>query len=52
VREDDQFRAQFTLRNTTAKPMKVEVSARATLLELKPQTVDIPPARRAKWPGR
>lgn len=42
VREDDQFRAQITLRNTTQKPMKVEVAPRATLLDLKPQTVDIP----------
>ncbi|MET1116992.1 MAG: alpha-2-macroglobulin family protein, partial [Comamonas sp.] len=32
VREDDQFRAQVTLRNTTAKAMKVEVAPRATLL--------------------
>ncbi|MDP9897768.1 alpha-2-macroglobulin family protein [Variovorax ginsengisoli] len=42
VREDDQFRAQITLRNTTQKPMKVEASPRATLLALTPQTVDIP----------
>ncbi|WP_295536858.1 MG2 domain-containing protein [uncultured Pseudacidovorax sp.] len=42
VREDDQYRAQFTLRNTTAKPMKVEVAPRATLLTLEPRTVDIP----------
>ncbi len=51
VREDDQFRAQFTLRNTTAKPMKVEVAPRATLLDLKPQTVDIPggEARELAW---
>jgi uncharacterized protein YfaS (alpha-2-macroglobulin family) len=51
VREGDQFRAQFTLRNTTKQAMKVEVTPRATLLELKPQTVEIPAARRAKWPG-
>jgi hypothetical protein len=51
VREDDQFRAQFTLRNTTQKPMKVEVSPRATLLDLKPQQVDIPAgeAREVAW---
>lgn len=51
VREDDQFRAMITVRNTTQKPMKVEVAPRATLLELKPQTVDIPAgeAREATW---
>ncbi|OYY36702.1 MAG: alpha-2-macroglobulin [Polaromonas sp. 39-63-25] len=51
VREDDQFRAQLTLRNTTQAAMKVEVSPRATLLELKPQTVDIPAgeAREVAW---
>ncbi len=51
VREDDQFRAQITLRNTTKAAMKVEVSPRATLLDLKPQTVDIPAgeARDVAW---
>ena len=51
VREDDQFRAQLTLRNTTQKPMKVEVAPRATLLQLDPQTVDIPAgeAREVAW---
>ncbi|MGB4116012.1 MAG: MG2 domain-containing protein [Polaromonas sp.] len=51
VREDDQFRAQITLRNTTKAAMKVEVSPRATLLELKPQLVDIPAgeAREVAW---
>lgn len=51
VREDDQFRAQITLRNTTAKAMKVEVAPRATLLTLQPQTIDIPPneAREVAW---
>ncbi len=51
VREDDQFRAQITLRNTTKVAMKVEVAPRATLLELKPQTVDIPAgeAREVAW---
>jgi hypothetical protein len=51
VREDDQFRAQLTLRNTTGKAMKVEVAPRATLLQLDKQTVDIPPgeAREVAW---
>ncbi|MBT2323164.1 alpha-2-macroglobulin [Variovorax paradoxus] len=51
VREDDQFRAQITLRNTTQKPMKVEASPRATLLKMEPQTVDIPAgeARELAW---
>ncbi|MBD9392052.1 MG2 domain-containing protein [Acidovorax sp. ACV01] len=51
VREDDQFRAQITLRNTTKTAMKVEVAPRATLLDLKPQTIDIPPeeAREVAW---
>lgn len=51
VREDDQFRAQITLRNTTQKAMKVEAAPRATLLKLEPQTVDIPPgeARELAW---
>ena len=41
VRESDQYRAQFTLRNTTKKEMKVEVTPKASQLELKPQTVTI-----------
>ncbi|HEY1229011.1 MAG TPA: alpha-2-macroglobulin family protein, partial [Ramlibacter sp.] len=51
VREDDEFRAQVTLRNTTAKAMKVEAAPRATLLTLAPQTVDIPAgeAREVAW---
>ncbi len=51
VREDDQFRAQVTLRNTSAKAMKVQVTPRATLLELAQQTVDIPAgeAREMAW---
>ncbi len=51
VREDDQFRAQITLRNTTQKAMKVEATPRATLLTLQPQTVDIPAgeAREVAW---
>jgi uncharacterized protein YfaS (alpha-2-macroglobulin family) len=42
VREDDAFRAQFTLRNTTKARMKVALTPRATLLDLPPKTVDIP----------
>ena len=51
VREGDQFRAQLTLRNTTAKAMKVEVRPQATSLELPPRTVDIPAgeAREVHW---
>ncbi|MDB5964144.1 MAG: alpha-2-macroglobulin [Polaromonas sp.] len=51
VREDDQFRAQITVRNTTKAAMKVDVTPRATLLDLKPQTVDIPAgeAREVAW---
>ncbi|MBP7566381.1 MAG: alpha-2-macroglobulin, partial [Burkholderiaceae bacterium] len=51
VREDDAFRAQFTLRNTTSRAMKVEVAPRATLLQLPPRTVDIPAgeAREVTW---
>ncbi len=51
VREEDQFRAQVTLRNTTQKAMKVEATPRATLLTLEPQTVDIPAgeAREVAW---
>ncbi len=51
VREGDEFRAMLTLRNTTARPMQVELAPRATLLELQPQTIDIPAgeAREAHW---
>ena len=51
VREDDQFRAQFTVRNTTKQAMQVLVTPRATLLELAPQTLDIPAgeAREVAW---
>ncbi|KQP17650.1 alpha-2-macroglobulin [Pseudorhodoferax sp. Leaf267] len=51
VREDDKFRAQLTLRNTTTKAMKVDVAPRATLLTLPAQTVDIPAgeAREVVW---
>jgi hypothetical protein len=51
VREDDQYRAQLTLRNTTRQAMKVVVTPRATLLDLPAQTVDIPAgdAREVSW---
>ncbi len=51
VREGDQFRAQLTLRNTTAQPMKVEVTPRAAPLALAAQTIDIPAgeARDVHW---
>ena len=51
VREGDQFRAQITVRNTTKQAMKVAITSRATLLNLKPQTVDIPAgdAREVAW---
>jgi len=51
VREDDQFRAQLTLRNTTKQAMKVELTPRATLLDLPTQTVEIPAgdAREVAW---
>jgi uncharacterized protein YfaS (alpha-2-macroglobulin family) len=51
VREDDQFRAQITLRNTTQKTMKVQATPRATLLALESQTLDIPAgeSREVAW---
>lgn len=51
VREDDQFRAQVTLRNTTKATMLVDVTPRATLIDLKPQTLEIPAgqAREVAW---
>lgn len=45
VREDDKYRAMFTLRNTTQRAMTVEATARATLVDaqaLPAQTVDLP----------
>ena len=39
VREGDLFRAQFTLRNTTDKPMQLAVKARATGLNVPAQSV-------------
>ena len=51
VREGDRFVAQFSLRNTTQKPMKVAVTARATLLETPAQTLEIPAGetREVSW---
>ncbi|CAG9175071.1 alpha-2-macroglobulin family protein [Cupriavidus pampae] len=54
VREDDRYRAMFTLRNTTQRAMTVEATARATLVDtqtLPPQTVQLPPgeAREIGW---
>jgi uncharacterized protein YfaS (alpha-2-macroglobulin family) len=51
VRDDDEFRAQLTVRNGTGKPMKVEVAPRATGLALQPQVVDLPAgeAREVAW---
>jgi uncharacterized protein YfaS (alpha-2-macroglobulin family) len=41
VREGDHFRAQITLRNTTPKAMKLQVTPRVPLLALAPQTVEL-----------
>lgn len=54
VREDDKYRAMFTLRNTTQRAMTVEATARATLVEaqaLPAQTVQVPAgeAREIGW---
>lgn len=51
VREDDRYRAQLTLRNTTQQAMKVVVTPRASLLDLPAQNVDIPAgdAREVSW---
>lgn len=42
VRDDDSYRAQLTLRNTTGQAMKVEVTPRAAPLALDKQTVELP----------
>jgi alpha-2-macroglobulin len=42
VREGDVFDAQITVRNTTAKAMTVQVTPRATLLELGALTQEVP----------
>jgi len=51
VREGDRFRAQFTVRNTTARAMKVVVTPSASGLTLDSQTVDVAPgsAREVAW---
>lgn len=55
VREDDRYRAMFTLRNTTKRAMTVQVSARGTLIGneagLPAQTVQLPAgeAREIGW---
>ena len=51
VRENDQYRAQITLRNTTKQAMKVRVTPRATLLNVPVQTIDVPAgqAREVAW---
>ncbi|OUL84744.1 alpha-2-macroglobulin family protein [Paraburkholderia hospita] len=51
VREGDQFRAQFTLRNTTTRAMKVVVTPNVPGLSLQTQTVDIAAdsAREVAW---
>ncbi|CAN7621278.1 MG2 domain-containing protein [Trinickia sp. LjRoot230] len=51
VREGDQFRAQFTLRNTTTRAMKVVVTPDVPGLSLPPQTVQIVPdsAQEVAW---
>jgi uncharacterized protein YfaS (alpha-2-macroglobulin family) len=43
VREGDRFRGQFTLRNTTTRPMKVVVAPKVPGLALATQTLDMPP---------
>ena len=42
VREGDRFQAMFSLRNTTARPMRVAVTARAPLMDTPAQTLEIP----------
>ncbi len=42
VRDGDKFDAQVTLRNTTSKAMQVLVTPKASLLQLEPQTVELP----------
>ncbi|MEO7938640.1 MAG: alpha-2-macroglobulin family protein, partial [Burkholderiaceae bacterium] len=51
VREGDQYRARFTLRNTTGKAMQVTLTPKAELLTLAPQAVAIPAgeARELHW---
>ncbi len=51
VREGDQYRAQYTLRNTTTRAMKVVVTPNVPGLSLPPQTVDLAAdsAREVAW---
>jgi uncharacterized protein YfaS (alpha-2-macroglobulin family) len=51
VREGDVFRAQFTVRNTTARAMKVVVTPNVPVLTLAAQTVDLAAdsAREIAW---
>ncbi|MEM5287985.1 MG2 domain-containing protein [Paraburkholderia sabiae] len=51
VREGDQFRAQFTVRNTTTRAMKVVVTPNVPGLSLQAQTVDVAAdsAREVAW---
>ncbi len=42
VRAGDAYRAAFTVRNASTRAMKVQASARATLLNLPDQTLDVP----------
>jgi uncharacterized protein YfaS (alpha-2-macroglobulin family) len=51
VREGDRFRAQFTVRNTTARAMKVVVTPAVPGVSLQPQTVDVAAdsAREVAW---
>ncbi|WP_414694440.1 alpha-2-macroglobulin family protein [Paraburkholderia sp.] len=51
VREGDAFRAQFTLRNTTARTMQVVVTPTVPGLALNPQTVPLAPgaSREIAW---
>lgn len=51
VREGDQFRAQFTVRNTTVRAMKVVVTPDVPGVPLQPQTVEVAAdsAREVAW---
>ena len=51
VRGGDAYEAAFTLRNTTDKPMKVQVQAQAAPLKTEAQTLEIPAgqASEARW---
>ena len=51
VREGDRFRAQFTVRNTTTRPMSVVVTPSVPGLDLQAQTVQVGPdsAREVAW---